>query len=256
MIIRAILFGLWVLLIRAQESDHISLSLRDIVIETEKNLLSEKPDADLVRNVLMEAACLDDGLAQALLGEFYVYGDFGISDPELGIMWLVRSAMQGNGYGELRLAEVYLESESPDYPEIINLLERSASKGQFHSYAHLGMMSMLGIGVPKDLDKTHFYLNEAAKGEDPMALLYLGKMSYHGEDAPQDYEKAFGYIRRAQIAGSREANVYLGLMYKYGYGIPVDLEISKDFFEQAMLFNDKHLLLLHKEINSLNSLLR
>lgn len=239
-------------LIQSVFSEDVMISPRDITLEAEKILLGDAPDLDGAIELLSLAADYEDAYAQAILGDIYYHCDTGEDTKALGLTLLNRSAMNGNSFGELWLAEAYLDYKTPDYPEIIRLLERSASKGRYRSYGHLGMMNFLGIGVDKNMDKCIEYLSLGAEGKDPMSLLNLGKIYYHGEDVNKDYAKALDLLLRANAMGEKESLVYLGLIYKYGLGTEKNIDTARTYLRQAILHPEYHQFLVQRELRTLS----
>ncbi len=233
-------------------SEDTMISTRDITLEAEKILLADNPDLDVAIELLTLAAEYEDAYAQAILGDIYYHCDTGEDTKALGLTLLNRSAMNGNSFGELWLAEAYLDYKTPDYPEIIRLLKRSASKGRHRSYWHLGMMNFLGIGVDKNMDKCLEFLSLGAEGDDSMSLLVLGKIYYHGEDVVRDYVKALDFLLRANATGEKESNFYLGLMYKYGLGVGKNINKAKFFLSNAVAHQDHHRFSASIELRSLS----
>lgn len=232
-------------------SEDTMFSPRDITLEAEKMLLGDNPDLDGAIELLSLAADYEDAYAQAILGDIYYHCDTGEDTKGLGLTLLNRSAMNGNSFGELWLAEAYLDYKTPDYPEIVRLLEKSASKGRYCSYWHLGMMNFLGIGVEKNMDKCLEFLSLGAEGNDPMSLLYLGKIYYHGEDVNKDYARALDLLLRANAQGEKESLVYLGLMYKYGLGVTKNTDEARKYLCQAILRPKYHWFLVQRELRTL-----
>lgn len=233
-------------------SGDVMISPREMTLEAEKLLLADVPDMDAVLDLLGVAAGCEDAYAQAILGDIYYHDGIDQDTKDLGLRLLIKSTMNGNGHGELWLAECYMDYKKPDYIEIVQLLERSAEKGLFKSYWHLGMMNMLGIGVPKNLEKCLSYLSTAGEGGCSPALVYLGKMYYHGDGAKRDYARALDYFLRAYAAGEKEALVYLGLIYKYGLGVNKDTSRAKEYFLSAIIEKADHYFFILAELRGLN----
>lgn len=108
------------------------------------------------------------------------------------------------------------------YPADTAELEEKAAAGDADSLFTLGVMYYFGYNVPKDLDKSLQFYNEAADKNHAAAQYNLGMMYLSGEGVKSDPEKAAGYLQRAAESGVVLSQINLGLLYLEGRGVKRD----------------------------------
>ncbi len=102
--------------------------------------------------------------------------------------------------------------------EIRPLAERGDAKGQWA----LGVMYIMGRGVPQDYAEAVRWLTKAAQQGVAEAQYSLGSMYDNGYGVPQDDARAVKWYRKAAEQGDAKAQYNLGFMYYYSLGAPQD----------------------------------
>jgi uncharacterized protein len=121
---------------------------------------------------------------------------------------------------------------SKDVTESARLHREAAERGNPDAMFELFVFAMNGIG---DKSKAVFYLQEAAKREQPRAMANLGALYATGRMAgiARDPGESVRWYRRAADKGIGRAVAALGVMAMRGDGMPKDPEAAKAFFARA-----------------------
>src|SRR3990167_872338 len=86
------------------------------------------------------------------------------------------------------------------------------------SASELGVMYLLGRGVPQDDEKAFYYFSRAARADDPFAQNELAYLYAAGKGTAKNPELAFYWYQKAANTGLASAEYNLGLMYLSGFG--------------------------------------
>jgi TPR repeat protein len=105
-----------------------------------------------------------------------------------------------------------------DYPTALKLLRPLADHGDPAAQNNLGVMYMLGKGVPKDDAMAVTWYRKAANQGNPDGQWSLGLMYFYGTGVAQDYAAAAAWFRKAADQGDADAQYNLGVMYYFGQG--------------------------------------
>jgi len=150
--------------------------------------------------VISRAAERGSPASQVLLALAYLNGDGGLAkDPAAATRWLEAAALQGNGYAEEKLGDLYAE----------------------------------GLGLARNARLAADWREKAAKRGSVSAQLKLGKMYLEGQGIPRDPVQARYWIERAAIEGNAEAQFLMGSMYHAGDDIGANPSAARSWFEKA-----------------------
>jgi TPR repeat protein len=114
----------------------------------------------------------------------------------------------------------------------LRLHQEAAARGNPDALFELFVYAMNGIG---EKQKAVFYLQEAAKREQPRAMANLGALHATGAMAgiAKDTEESARWYRRAADKGIGRAAAALGVMAMRGDGMPKDPGAAKAYFARA-----------------------
>ncbi len=127
-------------------------------------------------------------------------------------------------------------AEAGDHRELVLLLRRLHTMGQWRVTAQIGAMYELGgQGVDIQIDEAlNWYRRAVFECDDPVAHLGLGRVHFSGWGAtPKNLGLAKEHLLKAFEKGKPEAGVYLGLMYLYGHGVAKDIGAAETYFIAA-----------------------
>ncbi|MBI3525303.1 MAG: sel1 repeat family protein [Betaproteobacteria bacterium] len=156
--------------------------------------------------LIAKAAERGSASSQILLAIAYLNGDGGLpKDPAIAARWFERAAIQGNGYAEEKLGDLYEQ----------------------------------GLGVDQNLKLAFDWRVKAANRGNLQVQVKLGKMYRDGVGVDKDAAKALYWFKRSATEGNAEAQTLLGQMYHYGLGVEPDRAAAKSWFEKASQQGDE-----------------
>lgn len=167
--------------------------------------MSHAASADDI-TLIAKAAERGSASSQILLAVAYLNGDGGLArDPAMAARWFEQAAIQGNGYAEEKLGDLYEQ----------------------------------GLGVEKNLKLAFDWRVKAANRGNLQVQVKLGKMYQDGVGVGKDAGKALYWFKRAATEGNAEAQSQLGKMYHYGIGVESDRAAARSWFEKAAQQGDE-----------------
>jgi hypothetical protein len=131
------------------------------------------------------------------------------------------------------IAQLHREglSVKQDDAEAARWMKLAADRGYLPAIFALGVMTLDGAGVPKNVEAARLLFEKAAEKGHPGALYNLGVISI-GRDPP-DFAAAAKFFRRAAEAGDSDAAYSLALLYREGRGVERDVEEAARWMEFA-----------------------
>lgn len=145
-----------------------------------------------------------------------------------GMLFLALNAWAHAGFLEAEEAH-----DKGDYLTAITEYKLLAEKGEVKAQYNLGIMYLLGQGVPHDSKEAATWFREAAGQGDADAQYHLGLMYTQGLGVPQDYKEAASWYGRAAENGDEKAQLALGIMYFVGQGKARDFVQARKWFNLA-----------------------
>ena len=188
---------------------------------------------------------------------------------------LIRTADQGDTHARCHLGYMYLngkEGVATDKAKAAQWFGKAAEQGNPYAQYELGSLYLIGVGVPKDLDKAIELSEKAVQGGEQKAVEFLAKAKAEKEkeerarkekealeklikaaeqgDANAQYElgnlclvggdfvskdvkKASEWFGKAAEQGNPDAQYELGSLYKQGTGISQDDAKANKWFKKA-----------------------
>jgi len=176
-------------------------------------------DKDALK-ALQDRAAAGDADAQCGLGKQYEFA-LGIpQDNQQAILWLQKSAEQGDIVAQVELGVVF--DKMQDYSQALIWYRKAAEQGNARAEYNIGLAYQDGESVPKDALQAIAWYRKAAEKGDALAQLNLAVMYEHGAGIPQNYPQAADWYRKAAEQGLAEAQYGLGFLYLNGTGVPKD----------------------------------
>ena len=99
---------------------------------------------------------------------------------------------------------------------------KAAEQGHAMAQCQLGLMYVIGEGVPQDFAEAARWCRAAAEAGIAEAQCQLGDMHIKGHGVSQDDAEAAKWCRKAAEQGNAMAQMLLGAMYHNGQGVPRD----------------------------------
>ena len=212
-------------------------------------------DLPLSLSYFISAADAGDLSACFWCGYCYMTGSGGVQkiDPNKAIMYLNKSAVEGNGTAHYHLATVYRSGLSDCCSTESDCNHKASvsikpNKELFHYHVNKAveledpdaMFCMADIyfhgleGVEKDVDKAKKLYESASKLDHVEATVALGALYYNGIGGyKKDRSKAFELYNKAAEKGSLEAWRNLASMYYLGDGIDKSEDMAKQIMKNV-----------------------
>lgn len=162
-------------------------------------------------------------LALNNMGELYQYG-LGVSQNDQKAFELyLKSSAQGNRKGQYLAGYFYEQGRATtkNYTKALELYRKSADQGYAQAQNAMGYMYEFGYGVKSDVDQALTWYRKAADQEYEVGQYNVGYVYRYLMTPPNDQE-AFKWFQKAALLGHADAQNELGYMYQYGYGVKQD----------------------------------
>lgn len=178
-----------------------------------------------------------DSQAQFDLGAKYFDGDESSigKDPAQGMLWLRRSAAQGNPAGQTGMGLAYRSGNGvpKDSVEAVTWFRKAALQGHGPAQRLLGFAYQRGEGVKQSSSESFEWFKKAAASGDTQGMTALASVFYMGEVTPRDMLTAIEWYRRAASYGSEQAMSILGGIYEFDEDVPHDFGAAADWYRLA-----------------------
>ncbi len=106
-----------------------------------------------------------------------------------------------------------------DYDTALKEFRPLAVQGDPKAQNKMGVLYVLGEGVPQDYTEAVKWYRLAAEQGEAAAQYNLGLMYNNGQGVPQDYTEAVRWFRLGADQGEAAAQFNLGVMYFSGHGV-------------------------------------
>lgn len=174
--------------------------------------------------------------AQKDLGVMYQLGHGVPRDQAQAVVWLRKSAEQGNIEAQGNLGLNYLYDHpgvARDIDQALVWMRKAADQGDIRSEITLANFYSVGMHVPKDAAQALAWYIKAAEQGDIWSQGHLGDAYLLGTLVPKDDIRAVYWLRKAADRGDGPAQLALGTAYAEGEGVPKDEAQALDWFRKA-----------------------
>jgi TPR repeat protein len=134
------------------------------------------------------------------------------------------------------LEDAKAAAERADFATELQILRPLADQGNAEPQAKLGLMYLLGQGVPKDVAQAVAWFRKSADQGNADGQVFLG-IRYAFGDVPRDDAQAdaqaVAWYRKSADQGNAEAQWLLGTMYQQGSGVPQDYAQAVVWYRKA-----------------------
>ena len=180
--------------------------LGKIYLDEEKGMFN--PDKGL--EYLTKAAMEENEWAQYQLGNIYCLDKYGIQDIKKAYGWYTKAEQHGNEFASYKLGKICYDLEN--YSEAVEHFEKC--NNQYANY-YLGKIYLDEEKGMFNPDKGLEYLTKAAMEENEWAQYQLGNIYDSDQYGMRDNEKAFYWYGKAEDHGNEIASYKLGELF-YG----------------------------------------
>jgi tetratricopeptide (TPR) repeat protein len=143
------------------------------------------------------------------------------------------NSISENDIPEIEVSQGFKDYDNGNYQASFENLEDLAILDNVDAQGRLGWMYSTGNGVPKNIDKSIYWLTKAANQDDVIAQYSLALLYDQGDLVQQDFEEAIKWYSKASEQGYPEAQVNLGIMYATGEGVEIDIVKAKYWINNA-----------------------
>ena len=159
-------------------------------------------DEGIARQWLLKAADTGHVKSQLLASEWLIKGVGGAKDPETGVKYCEKAALQDDPEAIAVLGYYYFDGKiiPQDYPKAVESFSRACEKGSESAAYMLGYCYREGLGVETNAVKAFEYFKLADERKSLPGAYALGVAYENGLGVTNDYTAALGGYTRASEA--------------------------------------------------------
>lgn len=182
---------------------------------------------------LRHAGQLGYPMAQALLAEIHIRGEFGAPDYVEARRWAALGAANNMPHAQYWLGVLHGHGVDgqPDYPLCLQYLGAAANAGLSQATFALGMMYLHGTGVEKDARRALQYFIALAD-QDNVEAMFLAASALETELLRP--AEAVEWYRRAANAGHGPSQYNLAALYHKGPAQLQDLALARSWYQACV----------------------
>ncbi len=189
-----------------------------------------KKNIDTATRYYIDAAKNGNAIAQFTLAENFIDSRHS-SNNKLGLIWLNKSANNGNPQALTKLGSLYVAGKLVDKDESkgLALLNQAAIHGFAPAMVKLGEIAL----EQNQKDEALQWFSKAGNIDNNRAYLDLAEVYADNKSQVYDLKTAFMWTLKAAQNGSTEGKRQLAEFYKKGTGVDPDLNLAKQWQDQA-----------------------
>ncbi len=198
----------------------------------------EQNDKQTSADLLHKAASNNYAPALITLAEAYDTGRYGTEDKVEALRWYERAALHGSIRGMLRAGWYFTEGRgvAADAEKAKTYLEMALKKVDKHDYSgmtEIGIAYLKGRGFRKSDEDAFLWIERAAKGNDPRAMMQLSRLVRWGVVEGYTAAESMALLEKSAAQGYANALQELGQLYATGTHVPVNAAKAFEYFNQA-----------------------
>lgn len=161
---------------------------------------------------------------------------YSVENYKKAYTYFLKASKKGNKDAYFQLSIFYRKGKvvPKDIDKSIFFLEKAAEKGHKKAQYNLGNFYREGKVVQQDYRKALEYYNLSADQNFTWAQFNLGRMYIEGMGTKRDYKKAFKLFKLLSDKNISNAQYRLANMYYYGYGTKKDFSKAINLWEKAV----------------------
>lgn len=189
-----------------------------------------KENSDTARRFYIEAAKNGDAIAQYTLADQFLTSKDS-RNRKLGLIWLTKSAEQGNAKAQAKLGEMYIDGVivNKDFAKAQELLQLAAAQNEQSAYVGLGDLAKKQTNLTAAKD----WYTRAADAGNIDGQLALAKFYSDAANPEHNAESAFMWMLKAAQNDSVPAQKAVAEMYQKGLGVTADANLAKQWQQTA-----------------------
>jgi enhanced entry protein EnhC len=189
-----------------------------------------KQNMDTASRYYIDAAKSGNALAQYALAENFINSRHS-SNNKLGLIWLSKSAANGNPKALTKLGMIYIAGKlaTKDLNKGISLLNQAAAQNYAPAQCELASIALTQGDSIKALE----WFDKAIAQHNPQSYLQLAHV-YLQENSPiYDPKAGFLWTLKAAQEGSIPAKKELSILYQKGLGVTADKALAEQWAKQV-----------------------
>lgn len=226
-------------------------------------------DEGIARQWFLKAADAGHVKSQLLVSEWLIKGIGGTKDPETGVKYCEKAALQDDPEAIAVLGYYYFDGKiiPQDYPKAVESFGRASEKGSESAAYMLGYCYREGLGVETNVVKAFEYFKLADERKSLPGAYALGVAYENGVGVSVDYTEALGgytraceaewedpltgnttakaktgcdrigeigkYWKPANVENNAEAQYHVGLCFANGTGVAKNLETAYGWYVKS-----------------------
>lgn len=185
---------------------------------------------DAATRYYIDAAKNGNAIAQFALANNFMDSRHSTNN-KLGLIWLTKSATNGNPKALTQLGSLYLSGKlvTKDEAKGVELLTKAASQNFAPAMIELGNLALLQNDQSKALE----WYNNAAKLNEPNSYLQLAHVYLQEKSPIFDPKAGFFWTSKAAQNDIPGSKMELAQLYQKGIGVPADVNLAKQWSDQA-----------------------
>ena len=192
--------------------------------------LGVKKNTDVASRYYIDAAKSGNATAQFALAENFI-DSRNSGNNKLGLIWLNKSANNGNLRALTKLATLYIDGKlvTKDVAKGTDLLNKAVAQNFAPAMVALGDLALMQNEQTKAVE----WFNKAIELHDKSAYLHLSKAYLEDKSPIYDPKQGFLWALKAAQNGSIEAKNNLAALYQKGIGVNADPVLAKQWTDLA-----------------------
>ena len=171
------------------------------------------------------------------LGYAFNSGEYIEINKKKSFDWYRKGAELGQAECQANLAFFYGKGEVVDQNHYLAFewSKKAAKNGSALGQYNLSVSYSKGKAVEVDHDKANYWLKKAADNGNAKAQYEMYTRHVNGKNQLDKDDIAIDYLEKAAINGFQEAQLMIAILYKEGFEVEQNLKKSFKFFERAAL---------------------
>lgn len=190
-----------------------------------------KQNSDTATKYYIDAAKNGNAIAQYTLADNFLNSRYA-SNVKLGLIWLTKSAANGNTKALTKLAGMYATGTKlvdKDTEKAKELLNEAIAKNYLPAMLAMGDLAL----SQNEYQQALKWYNKAASAHDAQAYLRLAHAYLQAKSPVYDANAGFLWTLKAAQEGITEAKSDLAQLYEKGIGVAANAELAKQWTDQA-----------------------
>lgn len=189
-----------------------------------------KKSKEAATRYYIDAAKNGNSIAQFTLAEHFIDSRHSANN-KLGLIWLNKSAVNGNTKALTKLGEFYISGKiiAKDEGKGVELLNQAVTQGYGPAMVQLGEFAL----QKNEKEQALQWFTKAGESQNDQAYLDLAQVYLQEKSPIYDPKTGFMWVLKAAQNGSAEAKRKVAELYQKGIGVESNADLAKQWLAQA-----------------------